>query len=216
MSLKSRSRTDYIAVHCAATPPSFNGGRAEIDRWHRAKGWLMIGYHFVIRRDGKVEIGRPVEAIGAHVEGYNSVSVGICLVGGVSASGKSEDNFTAPQWAALAELLIELKKQYPNATIQGHRDFPKVAKDCPCFDVRQWINDTGVFLTKQPFVNPKPVEGTPKKAPTDNGWLYHTVVAGDTLSALARKHSVSVSAIAALNPGININRIKVGQTVRLR
>jgi N-acetylmuramoyl-L-alanine amidase/LysM domain len=216
MSMKKRARTDFIAVHCSATTPTMNIGRAEIDRWHRAKGWLMIGYHFVIRRDGTVEAGRPVDVPGAHVEGYNSVSVGVCLVGGVDAKGRSENNFTLPQWAALAELLIDLKKQYPQATIQGHRDFPKVAKDCPCFDVRSWINETGVFLTKQPIVNPKPVDGTPKKAPTDNGWLYHTVVAGDTLTALSRKASTTVDQIAALNPGLNVNRIKVGQTIRLR
>ncbi|WP_296084228.1 N-acetylmuramoyl-L-alanine amidase [uncultured Agrobacterium sp.] len=216
MSMKKRARTDYLAVHCSATTPTMDIGRAEIDRWHRAKGWLMIGYHFVIRRDGRVEIGRPVDVPGAHVEGYNSVSVGICLVGGIDAKGKAQDNFTPAQYAALAELLIKLKKDYPKATIQGHRDFPKVAKDCPCFDVRNWINQTGVFLSKEPHVNPKPVEGTPKKAPASNGWLYHTVVAGDTLSALARVNKVTVDQIAAVNPGININRIKVGQVVRLR
>ncbi|MDP9775929.1 N-acetylmuramoyl-L-alanine amidase [Agrobacterium sp. RC10-4-1] len=216
MSMKSRTRTDYIAVHCAATRPSQDIGRADIDRWHRAKGWLMIGYHFVIRRDGRVETGRPVDAIGAHVEGYNSVSVGICLAGGVDEHGRSQDNFTPAQYAALAELLIELKAKYPKATIQGHRDFPKVAKDCPCFDVRSWVNQTGVFLTKEPVVNPKPVEGTPKKAPKDNGWAYHTIVEGDTLFALGRKYGVSVDQITALNPGIRVKSLKIGQTVRVR
>ncbi len=214
--MKSRARTDYIAVHCSATTPTMNIGRAEIDRWHRAKGWLMIGYHFIIRRDGTVEIGRPVDAIGAHVEGYNSVSVGVCLVGGISSTGKSENNFTIAQWGALAELLIKLKAQYPKATIQGHRDFPKVAKDCPCFDVRSWINETGVFLTKQPVVNPKPVEGTPKNAPTENGWAYHTIAEGDTLFALGRKFGSTVDQITALNPGIKIKALKVGQTIRVR
>jgi hypothetical protein len=216
MSLKSRTSTDYIAVHCAATPPTMDVGRAEIDRWHRALGWLMIGYHFVIRRDGRVETGRPLEAIGSHVQGYNSNSVGICLVGGVDAKGKSEDNFTSAQFAALAELLIELRKKYPKATIQGHRDFPKVAKDCPCFDVRNWINQTGVFLTKQPHVNPKPVDETPKATPKDNGWAYHTIAKGDTLFALGRKFATSSDQIAALNPGIKVKALKVGQTIRVR
>lgn len=151
----------------------------------------MIGYHFVIRRDGRVETGRPVDAIGAHVEGYNSTSVGICLAGGVDEHGRSRDNFTPAQYAALAELLIELKAKYPKATIRGHRDFPKVAKDCPCFDVRNWVNQTGVFLTKEPVVNPKPTEGTPKMAPKDNGWAYHTIVDGNTLFATGRKYGVS-------------------------
>ncbi len=216
MSMKSRTRTDYIAVHCAATPPTLDIGRAEIDRWHRAKGWLMIGYHFIIRRDGRVEIGRPVDAIGAHVEGYNSISVGICLVGGVDSKGRAEDNFTPSQYAALAELLIELKAKYPGATIQGHRDFPKVAKDCPCFDVRKWVNETGVFLTKQPFVTPKSPDVPPKKGPKDNGWAYHTIVEGDTLFALGRKFSTSVDQLTALNPGVRVKALKVGQTIRFR
>ncbi|MCQ1855985.1 N-acetylmuramoyl-L-alanine amidase [Neorhizobium galegae] len=212
----ARARPDYVAGPRPAKPPCADSGRADVDRWHRANGWLMFRYHYVIRRDGRVEIGRPVDAIGAHVEGYNSISVGICLVGGVDAKGHSEDNFTSAQYAALAELLIQLKAKYPKATIQGHRDFPKVAKDCPCFDVRNWINQTGVFVTKQPAVNPKPVPETPKTAPKDNGWAYHTIVEGDTLFALSRKCGVSVDQITALNPGIKIKALKIGQTIRVR
>ena len=86
-SYKSRTATDYIAVHCAATPPKADIGVAAIDRWHRAKGWNGVGYHRVIRRDGTIEQGRPDEAVGAHVEGFNSTAVGICLAGGVAADG---------------------------------------------------------------------------------------------------------------------------------
>jgi hypothetical protein len=211
MSMKSRARTDFIAVHCAATPPTADIGRADIDRWHRAKGWLMIGYHFVIRRNGEIEIGRPVDAVGAHVEGYNSISVGICLVGGVDAKGKSEDNFTNSQWETLAKLVRELKAKYPNAKVQGHRDFPKVAKDCPCFDVQDWLDETGVFA------DPKPAKPAVVRPVTkDNGWAYHTVASGDTLFALARKYTVSVDEIKALNPTVKVNSLKIGSVLRVR
>lgn len=129
----------YIAVHCAATKASQDIGVTEIDRWHRAKGWIMVGYHFVIRRDGSVETGRKLDMPGAHVNGFNSVSLGICLVGGLDEEGKPENNFTKAQLAALATLLASLAIDFPAASVQGHRDFPGVKKDCPCFDVRSWL-----------------------------------------------------------------------------
>lgn len=139
MAFKTRDRTDYIVVHCSATRPSQDIGRADIDRWHRAKGWNGIGYNYVIRRDGTLEVGRPLEAVGSHVLGYNEVSVGICLAGGVAEDGKTpEDNFTPAQKDTLAKAVRILLKEYPKATVQGHRDFPKVAKACPSFDVKKW------------------------------------------------------------------------------
>jgi len=137
---KSRDKTDYIAIHCSATKPSQDIGAADIDRWHRAKGWNGIGYHFVIKRDGTIEKGRPQDAVGAHVENFNATSVGICMVGGVSEANtaKAQDNFTPDQYVSLLALVKQLTKDYPKATVQGHRDFPKVAKDCPSFDAKAW------------------------------------------------------------------------------
>lgn len=132
----------YLVVHCSATQAKADIGVKEITRMHRERGFLTIGYHFVIRRDGTVEKGRPVDAIGAHVEGWNSRSLGICLVGGLDANMKPQDNFTDPQYASLAELLLSLRKDFPKASILGHRDIPNVKKDCPCFDVRSWVKET--------------------------------------------------------------------------
>ena len=101
----------------------------------------MIGYHYVIKTDGIIEPGRDPESIGAHVADYNHNSVGICMVGGVDANGptgKPVNNFTPEQFASLAAIVQTLRVKYPNAVIQGHRDFPKVAKACPCFDVKPW------------------------------------------------------------------------------
>ena len=84
--------------------------------------------------------------IGAHVAGFNENSIGICMVGGVSADdiSKAENNFTKEQFASLKQLLIDLKIRYPQATIQGHRDFPGVKKACPSFDVRAWLKEAGI------------------------------------------------------------------------
>ena len=143
---KYREKTDFIAIHCSATGPKQDFGAADIDKWHRAKGWKCIGYHYVIRRNGTVEEGREEATIGAHVENWNSVSVGVCLVGGVDANDhtKAVNNFTPEQFASLKQLLVDLKIRYPSAIIQGHRDFPKVAKACPCFTVADWLETVGL------------------------------------------------------------------------
>lgn len=126
-----------IIVHCSATKPGHDIGAAEIRRWHtRDNGWDDIGYHYVIRRDGKVESGRPLERAGAHTYGNNADSIGICLAGGISATGKAESNYTPEQWTALARLVSELVGSFPGAGVFGHRDFAR--KDCPCFDAKAW------------------------------------------------------------------------------
>ena len=146
-----RPRTDYIVVHCSATRTGQDIGAADIDRWHRDRGWSRIGYHFVIRLDGAVEAGRELDAVGAHCKGHNRVSVGVCLVGGLSLDGGSAMTFTPAQLDSLRVLLSRLKNHYPTAQVLGHRDLsPDVdgdgvverhewMKDCPCMDVRHWL-----------------------------------------------------------------------------
>lgn len=135
-----RTKTEYIVIHCSDTPPKMvNVDVKEIDRWHKDRGFLQIGYHFVIKRDGVRERGRQIHEVGAHVQGYNHKSVGICLVGGRASEGTDpEDNFTAEQWVTLHETLKELRAQYPGAKIVGHRDLDG-KKNCPSFDVAEWL-----------------------------------------------------------------------------
>jgi N-acetylmuramoyl-L-alanine amidase len=141
----ARRSTNWIAIHCSATRPSQDVGVADIRRWHKAQGWRDVGYHFVIRRNGKVEKGRAIDAVGAHVAGFNSSSVGVCMVGGVNQADyrKPENNFTAAQWASLKKLVGDLSKRYPKARVRGHRDFPRVSKACPSFDAISWAKKEG-------------------------------------------------------------------------
>ena len=122
-----------IIIHCSATPPDMDIGRSEIDRWHKQRGWSGIGYHFVIRRDGGIETGRPVSRMGAHTKGHNRDSIGVCWIGGVDAQNKPEDNRTQEQRHAMGDLVSELRRQYPQAQVHGHRDFAR--KACPSFVV---------------------------------------------------------------------------------
>lgn len=143
---KQRTETTLLIVHCAATPPSMNIGLREIRQWHKEKGWLDVGYHFIIKRDGTIEDGRDVGAIGAHCEGKNYTSVGVCLVGGVDASNKPQANFTPQQMQSLKDVLAGLKQEYPEATVHGHREF--AAKACPSFDVQRWLKTNELVTAK--------------------------------------------------------------------
>lgn len=126
---------DMIIVHCSDTPASMDIGVAAIRDWHVAEnGWSDIGYHYVIRRDGTVEVGRPVDVRGAHVVGHNSSSIGICLVGG----GGGLFNFTMAQVEALSLLTEKLRRVFGQMDVYGHRDF-NPGKQCPCFDVRELL-----------------------------------------------------------------------------
>jgi N-acetylmuramoyl-L-alanine amidase len=139
VSYTPRPRTEYIAIHCAATKPSQDIGEAEIRQWHKDRGWSDVGYNVVIRRSGLIEIGRPLDWQGAHVAGYNDEAIGVCLVGGIDDDGKPANNFTTDQFVSLLACLRFLRRYAPDARIQGHRDFPGVLKDCPSFNVRAWL-----------------------------------------------------------------------------
>lgn len=134
---KKRVDTKHIVIHCSATKTSADIGLREIRMWHKQQGWLDIGYHFVIRRDGTVELGRPFDVIGSHVKDHNAYSVSVCLVGGVNDKLQPEANYTDEQWASLNQVVAKLEALYPAARVCGHNDFTK-AKACPSFDVSVW------------------------------------------------------------------------------
>jgi N-acetylmuramoyl-L-alanine amidase len=135
-----RQETKYIVIHCSQTRPSQKWGAKEIDRVHRERGWLKIGYGKVIKRDGTVEQGREDDEIQAHVQGYNHCSYGVCLIGGATEEDwtKPEDNFTGEQWDSLKKVLTELIAKYPDAQIVGHYMLDE-KKTCPNFNVRQYL-----------------------------------------------------------------------------
>lgn len=134
---KPRASTEAVFVHCSATKATHDVGVREIRQWHKEQGWLDVGYHYVIRRDGTVETGRDENAVGSHAKGHNSNSVGVCLVGGLAADGvKHEANFTPEQMKSLRALLNELLAKYEGATLRAHHDVD--AKACPSFNLKRW------------------------------------------------------------------------------
>ncbi|MDT8856446.1 N-acetylmuramoyl-L-alanine amidase [Paracoccaceae bacterium Fryx2] len=137
-----------VIVHCTATRPDWMAGRplaekrAEVRRWHmQERGWMDIGYHWLIDRDGKIAAGRPETVIGAHVEGHNSGTIGISLIGGAdsAASDPFSRHFTPAQDISLRQLLQGIGMRTQITTISGHNDY--AAKACPGFSVSQWLKE---------------------------------------------------------------------------
>ena len=120
--LSHRSSTDYITLHHAEASVCT---AQQIDDWHKSNGWSGIGYHFFVRKNGEIYRGRPLWAIGAHVQGMNDKSIGICAEGSYMRETMPE-----AQKQAIAKLLDYLKENYyPNAKIVGHREIGD--SNCP-------------------------------------------------------------------------------------
>lgn len=130
-----------IIVHCSATPEHEDYTVSQIRQMHLARGFSDIGYHYVIYRDGTVNPGRSEAISGAHCTGHNSISIGVCYIGGCPPrtvkdwAKQAKDTRTMAQKLALAQLLRELKTKYPGAKIYGHRDFAN--KGCPSFNAKK-------------------------------------------------------------------------------
>lgn len=179
-----RKVTTLLVVHVTATPPDRDIGVAEVRKMHMAQGWSDIGYGGLLRRDGRREIGRGLDQVGAHVAGFNSTSLGIALVGGVDAAGKPQDNATAAQMDGLVTWLKELVVMFPGAKVCGHRDLSpdrdgdgvvepgEHIKACPCFDAIPWAGRNGL-----PGADIKGVWGEVYNVPAANG-VAATKVAG--------------------------------------
>lgn len=134
---------DKIIIHCSATPEGRDVTVDAIRMWHKKRGFSDIGYHYVIYRDGSIHGGRPEATIGAHVQGENAHSIGICYIGGMDKDNKkAKDTRTEAQKASLLSLCQLLRKKYPAATFHGHNEFDN--KACPSFDVQAWRKEVNL------------------------------------------------------------------------
>ena len=125
-------KISLIIIHCSAVTPDQESSAAQIDTWHRKRGWKFgIGYHYVIRRNGEIEPGRPEWMVGAHCQNHNQHSIGVCYEGGLDIRGQPDDTRTEAQKATLRRLLEDLHRRYPHALIVGHHDL-NPRKPCPC------------------------------------------------------------------------------------
>lgn len=145
-------RVDTIYVHHSASPRSTT--IAEIRKWHLAKGWVDIGYHFVVDGQGVIHAGRPVEVVGSHVANHNAHSIGICVTGD---NTKEAEVWTADQINGLVTCIALMKSTFGDLRVLGHRDAPGAATKCPGLDVRDLLMRRGRKMT--------PVEVTTEPRP---------------------------------------------------
>jgi N-acetylmuramoyl-L-alanine amidase len=125
----------YIAVHCTAGTAT-QTTKAIKDYWKNNLGWKSVGYHYLINADGTIEQLAQESEITNGVAGFNSAIINISYKGGVDANNKPKDTRTPQQKESILKLLKDLKKRYPKAIIQGHKDFPNVKKACPSFEAK--------------------------------------------------------------------------------
>lgn len=139
-----------IIIHCSATTNGKVFSASDIDKWHKGRGWKGIGYNYVIKTDGIVEFGRALNLPGAHTRGYNTVAIGICLIG--------TDKFSEEQFIELRKLILHLMAVFniPLDEIHGHREYAK--KSCPGFDayyLRRYIDTDDIDFLKDYLLGEK-------------------------------------------------------------
>lgn len=79
--LAKRGETSKIVIHHTGGSSDLDADSKTIHQWHLSQGWAGIGYHFVIRKDGTIERGRPVGSVGSHAYQHNSYTIGIHICG---------------------------------------------------------------------------------------------------------------------------------------
>ncbi len=136
-------RIETVVIHCSASGDGRAKTREEIEREHQTRGFRTIGYHYLVEPDGRVIVGRPEEHVGAHVEGHNTNTIGVCMIG--------TKKFTPAAWQSLKTLCEGFKLRMPKIGFCGHRDYsPDLDHDgkiepnewiklCPNFDVKSWV-----------------------------------------------------------------------------
>lgn len=123
-----------IILHCTGTEYNQIVTLADARRWHKARGWRDIGYHYLIQQNGLIVCGRDVNLQGAHCKGHNEGTIGVAYVGGL-INGQPADTRTSEQKKSIVMLIRHLKSMFEITGISGHREYCNVA--CPCFDVKQ-------------------------------------------------------------------------------
>ncbi len=136
-SLSQRDTTDMIVLHHTGEN-DIDASAEQIHGWHLSNGWSGIGYHFVIRKDGTVERGRPEWAVGSHAQGENSHTIGIHLSGDFM-----QGQPTSAQIEKCAMLIANLSEDYnipiDRDHVVGHGEL--MATSCPGTNLQALLDD---------------------------------------------------------------------------
>ena len=141
--MDKRQITDTIVIHCTQTPKDMEVDVEKVTQWHKDRGFDTIGYHYLIKRDGTLQVGRDEDVVGAHAVAVNGTSIGVALVGGGTADMGWENNFTPIQFQTLKSILMKLKDKYDIQKIIGHYQV-EASIECASFDVPGWVIENGL------------------------------------------------------------------------
>jgi len=124
----------YLTIHCAATPEGRDVSPDTVAQWDIAR-FGQESYHWIVDLSGNAHRRLSDKTKGAHVAGANTGNIGVCYIGGVDSKNKPKDTRMKAQVETLRKIVEQYKRDYPGIIVRGHRDWPKVAKACPSFDV---------------------------------------------------------------------------------
>ena len=131
-----------VFIHCSASDHPDHDDVSVMDSLHKARGWSGVGYHYFIKKDGTLQIGRPIWKTPAAQGGRNKGTIAICL------HGLTEDKFTEAQFITLIKLCSKIDEAYGPGKLRfrGHREV--AAKACPVFDYKKVLklNSKGQFM----------------------------------------------------------------------
>ena len=156
--MDKRQKTDTIVIHCTQTPADMDVDVEKVTQWHKDRGFDTIGYHYLIKRDGTLQVGRDEDVTGAHAVQVNGTSIGVALVGGGTVDMGWENNFLPEQFETLKSILLKLKDKYKiktivNDTINLDGDW-SFGSDCLCYDIlnenNPITNPISFFFIKHP------------------------------------------------------------------
>jgi len=140
----------YLTIHCAATRENVFVSEKTIKEIGLSR-FGQPAYHLVIDQDGEYYRHLPDDKRGAHVGGHNTGNIGICYIGGLDKFSKPKDTRSREQKKTMRTLIRTYQARYPGIQIMGHRDWSpdknkngiidasEWLKDCPCFDVKTWL-----------------------------------------------------------------------------
>ena len=121
--LKTRSKTEWLILHHAYASKC---SAEDIHSWHLQRGWNGFGYHFLVRKNGDIETGRPIETVGSHCKDHNHYSIGICFEGNFEAETMNDTQIKAGQ-----ELIQMVKDIYKDIKVCRHKDAWGSNTSCP-------------------------------------------------------------------------------------
>jgi N-acetyl-anhydromuramyl-L-alanine amidase AmpD len=129
---KPKRDVDTVFLHCSASDNYDHDDISVIRDWHLKRGFDDVGYHFFIKKNGTVQLGRSLEETPAAQQGYNLGSIAICL------HGLKKENFTKEQYNSLVELCNQIDRAYGKILFRGHKEVSN--KECPVFDYKAVLN----------------------------------------------------------------------------